>query len=194
MSQIFFRNKTFLFVVRMSWKKKYLTNAWCVCRVSFQLIRRLNQKLFFSDNNTGKTLPKNCWNLSTSLKCFACIYYHWKKFFVQSVYLKRRTLISLHIAHTLKEWICSRTTDTQRELFFIKSQTFGLGLTFWAELELGPFSVKLYIITHLGTVRSLSIIQPLFLQKISLYIQLPNNSQIFIWEWDLNFGSKEFEI
>ena len=31
----FFRNKTFLFVVRMSWKKRYLTNAWCVCQVSF---------------------------------------------------------------------------------------------------------------------------------------------------------------
>ena len=43
------------------------------------------------------------------------IYYHWKKFLVQSVYVKRRTLISLYIAHTLvmpkqsvnklKQWI-----------------------------------------------------------------------------------------
>ena len=41
----------------------------------------MNQNIFFSDINTGKTLPKNCRNLSTSLKCFACIYYHWKKFF-----------------------------------------------------------------------------------------------------------------
>ena len=35
MPHIFFRNKTFLFVVQMSWKKRYLTNAWCVCQVSF---------------------------------------------------------------------------------------------------------------------------------------------------------------
>ena len=63
----------------------------------------MKQKLFFSDINTGKTLPKNCRNLSTSLKCFACIYYHWKKFLVQSVYVKWRTLISLYIADTLVE-------------------------------------------------------------------------------------------
>ena len=37
--------------------------------------------VFFNDINTGKTLPKNCRNLSTSLKCFACIYYHWKYIF-----------------------------------------------------------------------------------------------------------------
>ena len=46
-------------------------------------------------------MPKNCRNLSTSLKCFACIYYHSKKFLVESVYEKRSTLISLYIAHTL---------------------------------------------------------------------------------------------
>jgi hypothetical protein len=63
--------------------------------------KEIEPKKNFSDINTGKTLPKNCWNLSTSLKCFACIYYHWKKFLVQSVYVKRRTLISLYIAHTL---------------------------------------------------------------------------------------------
>ena len=67
----------------------------------------MNQKLFFSDINTGKTLPKNCQNLSTSLKCFACIYYHWKKFLVQSVYVKRRTLISSYIAHTLARISCN---------------------------------------------------------------------------------------
>ena len=38
--------------------------------VSFH-INGLNQNCLFSDINTGKTLPNNCQNLSTSLKCFA---------------------------------------------------------------------------------------------------------------------------
>jgi hypothetical protein len=74
--------------------------AFDQCAVSFH-IKRLNQKLFFSNINTDKTLTKNCRNLSTSLKCFACIHYHWKKFLVQSVFVKRCPLISLYIAHTL---------------------------------------------------------------------------------------------
>merc|ERR1712051_432063 len=36
--------------------------------------------------------------------------------------------------------------------------------------------------------------QPLFLQKVSLYIHIPNiylASPIFIWDWNLNLGRKE---
>ena len=32
--------------------------------------------------------------------------------------------------------------------------------------------------------------QPLFLQKLSIYI----HTQIFIWDWDLNLGRKEFKV
>ena len=35
-----------------------------------------------------------------------------------------------------------------------------------------------------------SINQPLFLQKLSIYI----HTQIFIWDWDLNLGRKEFKV
>ena len=59
-------------------------------------IKRLNQTLFFSDINTGKTLSKTV-ETSTSLKCFACIYYHWKKVLVQSLYVKQHSLLSLHV-------------------------------------------------------------------------------------------------
>ena len=61
------------------------------------------KKIFFSDINTVKRMPKkNCWNLPTSLKCFACIYYHWKKNYVQSLYAKRRSLLSLHLGCNLE--------------------------------------------------------------------------------------------
>ena len=63
--------------------------------------RDSTQNFFFSNIDTGKTLPKNWRNLSTGLKCFACIYYHLKKFLVQSVYVNQCTLISLYISHTL---------------------------------------------------------------------------------------------
>ena len=48
--------------------------------------KKIEPKTFSSNINTSKTLPKNCRNLSTSLKCFACIHYYWKKFLVQSLY------------------------------------------------------------------------------------------------------------
>ena len=57
---------------------------------------------------SGKTLLKNCRNLSTSLKCFACFYYHWKKNWVQSLYVKRHSLLSLNLGCTLAKiltWI-----------------------------------------------------------------------------------------
>ena len=63
--------------------------------------RDSTQNFFFSNIDTGKTLPKNWRNLSTGLKCFACIYYHLKKFLVQSVYVNQCTLISWYISHTL---------------------------------------------------------------------------------------------
>ena len=49
-----FRNKIFLFVVRMKLKKRYLTNAWCVCQVSFFSAHSDNkQKSFFPKKNCG---------------------------------------------------------------------------------------------------------------------------------------------
>ena len=48
---IFFRNKTFLFVVQMSWKKRYLTNKW---RAEYL---RDRTTMFFSIANRPKTSP-----------------------------------------------------------------------------------------------------------------------------------------
>ena len=60
-------------------------------------------------------------------------------------------------------------------------------LNFWAWLDyLGRF-----FSTHFGTLSLLSMFsinQPLFLEKLSLYIQ------VFIWDWDLNLGPKELVI
>jgi hypothetical protein len=57
--------------------------------------------------------------------------------------------------------------------FFIEIQTFGLGQTNWAIWGIFGQTIS----TPLGTVNPLSIfsiIQPLFLQKISLHIHIPN--------------------
>ena len=60
-------------------------------------------------------------------------------------------------------------TDAQWCLFSLKSQTFGLGQTIWADKFLGIWVLFWPIIsTYFGTVSSLSMLsinQPLFLQK-----------------------------
>ena len=58
--------------------------------------------------------------------------------------------------------------------FFLKSKTFGLGQTIWAEKFWGIWGI---IITHFGTVGPLSmffIIHPLFLKKLRFYIRILN--------------------
>ena len=88
-----------------------------------------------------------------------------------------------------------RTTDTQREFFFRKSQTSGLGQTNWAKIFLrirGIFGE--FISTNFGTVRSLSMFsinQSLVLKKTK---PLYPNSQKFIWECKLNLARKELGI
>ena len=64
--------------------------------------------------------------------------------------------------------------DAQRSLFSLKSRTFGLGQTNWADKFWGIWGVfGQTISTHFGAASPLSmysIIQSLFLQKLSLYI------------------------
>ena len=51
--------------------------------------------------NTGKTF-KGGWEVSTVFwQCFACINITEQTVLVQSVYVKRHSLLSLHLAHTL---------------------------------------------------------------------------------------------
>jgi hypothetical protein len=72
--------------------------------------------------------------------------------------------------------------------FLLKSRTFRLGQTNWADKFWGNWGIfGQTISTHFDTVNPLSmfsIIQPLFLQKISLYIQIPN---IYL-EFEFEFG------
>ena len=82
-------------------------------------IKRLNPKLFSAILILAKHCPKNWWNLSTSLKCFACIYYHWKKL-VQSFYVKQRSLLSLHLVRTLRAY-CPNTYTIHRRLLFLNT-------------------------------------------------------------------------
>ena len=69
---------------------------------------------------------------------------------------------------------------TPNEAFFsLKSRTFGLGQTNWADKFWGIWGIFCQTLgTHFGTVSPLfifSIIQPLFLQKkLSLYIHIPH--------------------
>ena len=80
---------------------------------------------------------------------------------------------------------------TPRESFFRKSHTFGLGQTNWTENLGGIWGIfGQSISTHFGTVSPLSmfsLIQPLFLQKLSLYIDIP----YFFGIEDLNLGRTE---
>ena len=68
-------------------------------------------------------------------------------------------------------------TDYGRPMksFFI--ETFGLEQTIWADKFWGIWGLfGRFISTHFGTLRPLSMLfnnQPLFLQKLSLYIQIP---------------------
>ena len=75
-------------------------------------------------------------------------------------------------------WVGPQTTDAQWSIFSLKSKTFGVGQTNWADKFwdiCGIFDQT--ISTHFGIVSPLSIIsiiQLLFLQKLSLYIHIPN--------------------
>ena len=83
--------------------------------------KRIEPKQNFSDINI-KTLPKNCRNLSISLKCFDCIYYHWKKNSVQSFYVKRGSLLSLplcvHFSSVMHQNLHNKIAPS-RGLFFL---------------------------------------------------------------------------
>jgi hypothetical protein len=64
----------------------------------------LNQKLFFSDINTDKTLLKTVETSQPPLNVLPAFIITEKKFLVQSLYVKKRSLLSLHIARTLEEY------------------------------------------------------------------------------------------
>ena len=88
-----------------------------------------------------------------------------------------------------------RNTDAQRSLFSPKYQTFGLGQTIWANKFWGIWGIfGQFISTLSGTVSPLSMFfvnQTLVLQKNEAFI---SESQIFVWDWDLNQDSKELGI
>ena len=71
-----------------------------------------------------------------------------------------------------------RTTDAQWSLFSLKSRTFGLGQTNWAVKFWGNWGIFGRTISpHFGVVSPLSmcsIVQPLSLKNLSLYICIPN--------------------
>ena len=95
-----------------------------------------------------------------------------------------------YLVRTIKKNLCwwwsfARTTDAQWSLFSLKSRTFWLGQTNWADKFRGIWVIfGQTISTHFGTVSPLSmfsIIQPLFLQKTR-----PFTSHLFgigIWIW-----------
>jgi hypothetical protein len=89
-----------------------------------------------------------------------------------------------------------RTMDEQWNLFSLKSRTFGLGQTNWANKIWGIFGRT--INTHFGPASPLTmffIIQPLFLQKTKhLY---PHSKHLFgigIWIWIWAAKNKGFSL
>jgi hypothetical protein len=70
----------------------------------------------------------------------------------------------------------------------LKSRTFGLELTNWADKFWGIWGIfDQFISTHFGTVSPLSMFsinQPLFLQKVNLYIHIPNIYLGFRFEFE----------
>ena len=105
----------------------------------------------------------------------------------------------LHFFKVNNDWLSSqlpnalpkvepRTTNVQWSLFSLKSRTFGLGQTNWADKFWGVWGIFSQTnSTHFGTVSPLSmfsIIQPLFLQKTKpLYPQPKYLFGIRIWIW-----------
>ena len=93
-------------------------------------------------------------------------------------------------------WLTGQSTDIGRPMkpFLLKSQTFGLGQTNWANKFWGIWGIfGQTISTHFDTLSIFnSIIQALFL-KSQAFI---STTQIFIWDWDLNLnlGCKELVI
>jgi hypothetical protein len=80
------------------------------------------------------------------------------------------------------------STDYGRPMkpFSLKSQTFGLGQTNWADKFWGIWGIFGRIIsTHFP------LINYYFYKKLSLFIQIPN---IYLGLWDLNLGRKELGI
>ena len=74
--------------------------------------------------------------------------------------------------------ILSWTTDAQLSSFSVKSRTSRLGQTSWGDKFWVIFGIFCQTInTQLSTVSPMSMfffIQPLFLQKVGLYIRIPN--------------------
>ena len=82
--------------------------------------------------------------------------------------------------------------------FFIEIKNFWLEQINWADKFWGIFGIFGRIIsTHFGTVSpmsTVSIIQPLFLQKLNLYKQIPNVYLEFGFGFEFEFEPKKLEI
>ena len=98
-----------------------------------------------------------------------------------SIWMKQKNIVSFPLKPVSSygvAWMEPRSTDAQWSLFSSKYQFFGLGQTIWADKCWGIWGTfGLFISNHFGTVSPLSMFcinQPLFLQKLSLYIQIPN--------------------
>jgi hypothetical protein len=81
------------------------------------------------------------------------------------------------------------TTDAQWSIFSLKSQTFGLGQTNWADKFWGIWGIFGYISALILVLwvpcPCFSLFNHYFYKKLS---------QLFIWNWDLNLGRKELRI
>ena len=76
--------------------------------------------------------------------------------------------------------------------FLLKSRTFGLGQTNWTDKLWGIWDTFGQTIrTHFGTVGNVFHYSTIISTKNEDFI---STSQIFIWDWDLNLGSKELGI
>ena len=98
----------------------------------------------------------------------------------------------IHLIVGKDGWMgCTDYERPMKHFLKLKSQTFGLGQTNWADNFWGIWGIFGWTFsTHVSTVSPLSmffIIQPLFYKKLS---------HIFIWDWDLNLnlGRKELGI
>ena len=95
--------------------------------------------------------------------------------------------------HWVQSSIISRTTDTQRELFFQKSETFGLGQTNWAQIFWGIWGIyfRANYQHYFGTVISLSMVNKfptiwlILIWKLNFRFFLPWFDQVE-WLWKRN--------
>ena len=110
------------------------------------------------------------------------------KYLMRFSYFKMRFMMPEQLySKNIQEWFQARTADAQCSLFSLKPRIFGIGKTNWVDKFWGIWGI-------FGKTISTHFVTNFPLLQLSLYIHIPPNIYLFMWNWDFNLGHKELGI